>query len=108
MSEPVEPVRVGVLGARGRMGAEVSRAVEGADDLDLVAMVDEGDWLFSLADADTPRLHLLHARPAVWTRSITFLHNILSKHPEIHDKMRTSFRFLQDRQACKKVGASDN
>ena len=45
--------RVGVLGARGRMGGEVCRAVEGADDLDLVAMVDQGDWLFSLADADT-------------------------------------------------------
>lgn len=49
----VEPVRVGVLGARGRMGTEVCRAVEGTEDLDLVAMVDEGDWLFSLADADT-------------------------------------------------------
>jgi 4-hydroxy-tetrahydrodipicolinate reductase len=45
--------RVGVLGARGRMGTEVCRTVEGAEDLDLVAMVDEGDWLFSLADADT-------------------------------------------------------
>jgi 4-hydroxy-tetrahydrodipicolinate reductase len=51
MTEP-EPLRVGVLGARGRMGTEVCRAVEAADDLDLVAMVDEGDWLFSLADAD--------------------------------------------------------
>src|SRR3954451_8194795 len=48
-----EVLRVGVLGARGRMGGEVCRAVEGAEDLDLVAMVDEGDWLFSLADADT-------------------------------------------------------
>jgi 4-hydroxy-tetrahydrodipicolinate reductase len=46
-----EPVRVGVLGARGRMGAETCRAVDAADDLDLVAMVDVGDWLFSVADA---------------------------------------------------------
>jgi 4-hydroxy-tetrahydrodipicolinate reductase len=55
MSDPLvdEPIRVGVLGARGRMGGEVCRAVEGADDLDLVAMIDEGDWLFSMADADT-------------------------------------------------------
>ena len=45
-------LRVGVLGARGRMGTEVCRAVEAADDLDLVAMVDDGDWLHSLADAD--------------------------------------------------------
>jgi 4-hydroxy-tetrahydrodipicolinate reductase len=46
-----EPLRVGVLGARGRMGATVCAAVDGAPDLDLVAMVDVGDWLFSVADA---------------------------------------------------------
>ncbi len=46
-----EPVRVGVLGARGRMGAETCRAVDAAPDLDLVAMVDAGEWLFSVADA---------------------------------------------------------
>jgi 4-hydroxy-tetrahydrodipicolinate reductase len=36
-------VKVGVFGARGRMGAEVCRAVEGADGLELVAGVDVGD-----------------------------------------------------------------
>ena len=46
-----EPTRVGVLGARGRMGQQVCQAVDAADDLDLVAMVDAGDWLFSVADA---------------------------------------------------------
>ncbi|XVS63103.1 4-hydroxy-tetrahydrodipicolinate reductase [Actinosynnema sp. CA-299493] len=46
-----EPLRVGVIGARGRMGAEVCRAVEAAADLEVVAMVDAGDWLFNLADA---------------------------------------------------------
>lgn len=46
-----EPIRVGVLGARGRMGQETCQAVDGADDLELVAMVDAGDWLFSVADA---------------------------------------------------------
>jgi 4-hydroxy-tetrahydrodipicolinate reductase len=46
-----EPTRVGVLGARGRMGQQVCQAVDGAVDLDLVAMVDAGDWLFSVADA---------------------------------------------------------
>ncbi len=46
-----EPIRVGVLGARGRMGQQVCKAVDAADDLDLVAMVDAGDWLFSVADA---------------------------------------------------------
>jgi 4-hydroxy-tetrahydrodipicolinate reductase len=46
-----EPIRVGVLGARGRMGQQVCKAVDSADDLELVAMVDAGDWLFSVADA---------------------------------------------------------
>jgi 4-hydroxy-tetrahydrodipicolinate reductase len=46
-----EPIRVGVLGARGRMGQQVCQAVDAADDLELVAMVDSGDWLFSVADA---------------------------------------------------------
>jgi 4-hydroxy-tetrahydrodipicolinate reductase len=35
------------------MGQQVCTAVDGADDLDLVAMVDAGDWLFSVADADS-------------------------------------------------------
>ncbi|MBB5955661.1 4-hydroxy-tetrahydrodipicolinate reductase [Saccharothrix tamanrassetensis] len=48
---PAEPVRVGVIGARGRMGAEVVRAVEAAEDMEVVAMVDAGDWLFNLSDA---------------------------------------------------------
>ena len=53
MTEPRtgEPLRVGVLGARGRMGQEVCAAVDAAADLELVAMVDVGDWLFSVADA---------------------------------------------------------
>jgi 4-hydroxy-tetrahydrodipicolinate reductase len=33
------------------MGIEVCRAVDAADDLELVAMVDQGDWLFNIADA---------------------------------------------------------
>ena len=47
----VEPLRVGVLGARGRMGVEVCRAVDAADDLELVAMMDQGDWLSNASDA---------------------------------------------------------
>ena len=35
--------RVAVFGARGRMGAEVVRAVEGADDLELAGTFDVGD-----------------------------------------------------------------
>lgn len=36
-------MRVGVLGARGKVGSEVCRAVEAADDVELVAAVDAGD-----------------------------------------------------------------
>ncbi len=48
MSE-VPAIRVGVLGALGRMGAEVCRAVEGAPDLELVASLDAGDSLDQLS-----------------------------------------------------------
>lgn len=41
-------IRVGVLGAKGRMGAEVVRAVQDADDLELVAALDFGDSLDAL------------------------------------------------------------
>ena len=43
--------RVGVLGARGKVGTEVCRAVEAADDLELVAAVDLGDSLDGLVAA---------------------------------------------------------
>ncbi|GAA3949689.1 4-hydroxy-tetrahydrodipicolinate reductase [Actinomadura viridis] len=45
-------IKVGVLGARGRMGAEVCRAVEGDDGMELVAAVDQGDALDALTAAD--------------------------------------------------------
>jgi 4-hydroxy-tetrahydrodipicolinate reductase len=45
-------IKVGVLGARGRMGVEVCRAVEGADDMELVAAVDQGDSREALTAAE--------------------------------------------------------
>ncbi len=45
-------IRVGVLGARGRVGSEVCRFVRETDDTELVAEVDEGDALDALAGAD--------------------------------------------------------
>ncbi len=41
-----------MLGAKGRMGAEVCRAVEAAADLELAAAVDQGDALDDLAAAE--------------------------------------------------------
>lgn len=46
-------MRVGVIGAAGRMGRETCRAVEDAEGLELVATVDRGEPLERLADADT-------------------------------------------------------
>ena len=44
-------IRVGVLGAKGRMGATVCEAVDGAEGLELAARVDLGDPLTALTDA---------------------------------------------------------
>ncbi|MFI9555090.1 4-hydroxy-tetrahydrodipicolinate reductase [Nonomuraea endophytica] len=45
-------IRVGVLGARGRVGVEVCRAVEAAGDMELVAAVDQGDDIENLTGAE--------------------------------------------------------
>src|SRR4051812_31485616 len=46
-------MRVGVLGAKGKVGATMVRAVESAEDLTLSAEVDEGDPLSLLTEGDT-------------------------------------------------------
>jgi 4-hydroxy-tetrahydrodipicolinate reductase len=48
----VPVTKVAVFGARGRMGAEVCRAVQGADDLELVAAVDADDDRAAAARAE--------------------------------------------------------
>ncbi|GAA3813413.1 4-hydroxy-tetrahydrodipicolinate reductase [Nocardioides panacisoli] len=45
---PGGKVPVGVLGARGKVGTEVCKAVEAADDLELVAQVDQDDEIDAL------------------------------------------------------------
>jgi len=44
--------RVGVLGAQGKVGTEVCRAVDEADDLELVASLDVDDQLQALVEAE--------------------------------------------------------
>jgi len=44
-------IRVGVLGARGRMGSEVVRAVDAAKDMEVVSAIDADDPLSALVDA---------------------------------------------------------
>src|ERR1700733_14262288 len=45
-------IKVGVLGAKGRMGSEICQVVAAAGDLDLAAAVDEGDSRDALAGCD--------------------------------------------------------
>jgi 4-hydroxy-tetrahydrodipicolinate reductase len=45
-------IKVGVLGAKGRMGSEVSKTVDAAPDLELAAAVDVGDARDPLAGCD--------------------------------------------------------
>ncbi|MEY3455307.1 MAG: hypothetical protein RLZZ92_427 [Actinomycetota bacterium] len=44
-------IKVGVLGARGRMGQEVCRAIKAAKDLELVAEIDLNDSIEVLKSA---------------------------------------------------------
>ena len=44
-------LRVAVLGAKGRIGSEAVRAVEAAEDMELVAALGRGDKLETLADS---------------------------------------------------------
>jgi 4-hydroxy-tetrahydrodipicolinate reductase len=45
-------IKVGVLGARGRMGQQVCATIEGAPDMELAAQVDQGDSLEALLGCD--------------------------------------------------------
>jgi len=47
----VSGMRVGVLGARGKVGTEVCKAVEAAEDMELVARIDAGDPIDQLVDS---------------------------------------------------------
>ncbi|MEU4528224.1 4-hydroxy-tetrahydrodipicolinate reductase [Micromonospora ureilytica] len=49
---PAQQLRVGVFGARGRMGIEVCKAVDTADDLALTAAIDQGDNRSAVSGAE--------------------------------------------------------
>ena len=51
VTSPRSALAVGVVGAKGRMGAEVCRAVDAAPDLDLVGAIDVGDRVSDLGGA---------------------------------------------------------
>lgn len=64
-------LRVAVLGARGRIGSEAVRAVEAAEDMELVAALGRGDSLQALTDMRRPggrgtdHARLGHGQPRV-------------------------------------------
>ncbi len=97
-------IRVGVLGARGRMGAEVVKAVTNTSDLELVAQLDLGDSLDQLVatgaqvvvDFTTPDsvmknlefliqndIHAVVGTTGFDSARINSLSKELSKHPKV-------------------------
>ena len=98
-----EPIRVGVLGARGRMGQQVCKAVDAAADLDLVAMVDAGDWLFSVADAGSQVL-VDFTHPDVVMDNIRFaidqgIHAVVGTTGFTRDKLETVQEWVDEAPA---------
>jgi 4-hydroxy-tetrahydrodipicolinate reductase len=70
-------IKVGVLGARGRMGSEVVAAVNAAADCELVAALDQGDSLDALVSAGA-QVVVDFTTPDVVMANLEFLvkHNI--------------------------------
>jgi len=65
-------VRVGVLGARGKVGSEVCAAVEAAEDLELVARIDVDDPIESLVETSADAV-VDFTHPDVVMDSLRFL-----------------------------------
>ena len=65
-------MQVGVLGAKGKVGATMVQAVQDADDLTFSAGVDAGDSLAALVDADT-EVVIDFTHPSVVMDNLKFL-----------------------------------
>jgi 4-hydroxy-tetrahydrodipicolinate reductase len=65
-------MRVGVLGAKGKVGATIVEGVEAADDLTFTAGVDAGDALSLFTDTDT-RVVVDFTHPSVVMDNLKFL-----------------------------------
>lgn len=97
-------IKVGVLGARGRMGAEVVKAVEAAPDCTLVAALDLGDSIDQLVtgraqvvvDFTTPdsvmanlefliehEIHAVVGTTGFDDARLATLHKLSAKHPQV-------------------------
>ncbi len=65
-------MRVGVLGAKGKVGATMVKAVQDVDDLTFSVGVDEGDPLFELVQAETD-VAIDFTHPAAVMENLKFL-----------------------------------
>ena len=65
-------MRVGVLGAKGKVGGTIVDAIEAADDLTFTAGVDAGDPLSALTDSDT-QVVVDFTHPSVVMDNLKFL-----------------------------------
>ncbi|MEY9969180.1 4-hydroxy-tetrahydrodipicolinate reductase [Streptacidiphilus sp. MAP12-16] len=71
------PLRVAVLGAKGRIGAEAVRAIEAAPDLELVAALGRGDKLETLTEAGAQvAVELTHPDSVMANLEFTTTHGI--------------------------------
>ncbi len=91
---------VGVLGARGRMGREVVEAVRAADDLDVVAEVDDGDRLSDVVDAGA-QVVVDFTRPDVVMDNLRFcieqgIHCVVGTTGFDDERLATVARWLED------------
>ncbi|MDQ1743254.1 MAG: 4-hydroxy-tetrahydrodipicolinate reductase [Pseudonocardiales bacterium] len=96
-----ELIPVAVLGARGRMGQQVCTAVEAAADLELVAPLDLGDELSSVAEAGAKVL-VDFTHPDAVMDNLSFavqhgIHAVVGTTGFTDDKLATLQQWLADR-----------
>ncbi len=105
MSHPSEqqatgPVRVGVLGARGRVGSEVCRALQAGTETELVATVDVGDDL-SLLESGATQVAVDFTRPDVVMDNLKYcvahgIHAVVGTTGFDEERLATVRRWLDD------------
>lgn len=93
--------KVGVLGARGKVGTAICDAVREADDLELVAEVDQGDALQSLVDSGA-EVVVDFTHPDVVMGNLEFciangIHAVVGTTGFTEDRLETLRGWLEDR-----------
>jgi 4-hydroxy-tetrahydrodipicolinate reductase len=95
-----EAIRVGVLGALGKVGSEVCRAVEEADDTELVARIDADDELEELVSSGA-QVVVDFTHPDVVMDNLEFcldhgIHAVVGTTGFDDDRLETLRRWLDD------------